>query len=163
MWLLWYGMSHKSLMDQLWHLRKRFTNILSSFNKLFHFQKQLFWTFIISHVRLYRVNTSKNAKSLHACINLILVLIGSLYRRQTEVHLLSDLHVSSLCCFYGCVDQTFPTSHSVEEELGGGQTRIKAVCHKALRSRELKHKRTITQTWCFYSTPPLIWVFFNLR
>ncbi len=36
--------------DQIWHLRKLSIN--------FHFQKHLFWTIIISHVRLYRVNTS---------------------------------------------------------------------------------------------------------
>lgn len=62
--------------------------------------------------------------------------------KRRRVHLPSDLHVSSLCCFYSGVDQTFSTSHSVKEELRGGQTRIKAVCHKALCSRELKHKRT---------------------
>lgn len=47
------------------------------------------------------------------------------------------LHVSSLCSFHSGVHQALPSSHGVEEELCGCQTRIKAVGHKTLSSRQL--------------------------
>lgn len=42
------------------------------------------------------------------------------------------LHVSSLGSLHGSVHQTLSTSHSVEEELGGSQTRVETILHKSL-------------------------------
>ena len=51
------------------------------------------------------------------------------------------LHISCFSCLHGCVNQTFPASHRVEEKLGWCQTGIKAVSHKAFGSWELKRGR----------------------
>lgn len=49
----------------------------------------------------------------------------------------TTLHVSRLGRLHGGVDQTLPASHCVEEELGGGETGVETVLHKATCSRIL--------------------------
>lgn len=51
---------------------------------------------------------------------------------------LNYLHVPCFSGLYGCVNETFPASHCVEEKLSWSQTGIKAISHKAFGSWELK-------------------------
>lgn len=61
------------------------------------------------------------------------------------------LHVTSFCSFDSRVHETFPTSHSVEEELRGCQPGVEAVGHEAFGSRQLskhwKESEKTFQTW----------------